>query len=242
MPVMELGNEAAEKFYQNVLGSLLKAKIPFMVGGTYAFSAYTGIKRKTKDLDLFCKTSDYPRILQLLQDEGFKIEITDARWIAKVKLEKFFIDFIFGTAHGVVSVDDTWLQLSRPAEVLGKKVRLIAPEELIWSKSLRGGRDRYEGPDINHLILKKGARMNWWRLLIRMEPHWEILFARILEFRFVYPSERGIVPIWLLEELISRVKNELTMPLPREKVCRGTLLSREDYRVDIDEWGFKDVG
>ena len=39
--------------------------LPFLLAGTYAVSAYTGITRPTKDLDIFCKAGDYPRILRM---------------------------------------------------------------------------------------------------------------------------------------------------------------------------------
>ena len=34
-----------------------------------------------------------------------------------------------------------------------------------------------------------------------MEPHWEVLLTHLLNFRFVYPTERDLVPRWLMEEL-----------------------------------------
>jgi hypothetical protein len=30
-------------------------------------------------------------------------------------------------------------------------------------------------------------------------------------------------------------------PPPTERICQGTLLSREQYLVDIERWGFKDA-
>ena len=53
----------AEDFYRESLGLLAESGIPFMLSGTYAVSAYTGIVRPTKDLDVFCKAGDYPSIL-----------------------------------------------------------------------------------------------------------------------------------------------------------------------------------
>ena len=54
---------AAEKFYAESLRELARTDIPFLVAGTFAVSAYTGVSRPTKDLDIFCKAGDYPRIL-----------------------------------------------------------------------------------------------------------------------------------------------------------------------------------
>ena len=61
-----------------------------------------------------------------------------------------------------------------------------------------------------------------------------------MNFGFIYPGERDIVPEWVLRELTDRLLRETKEPPPREKVCRGTLLSREQYLVDIAMWGYRD--
>jgi hypothetical protein len=212
-----------------------------MLGGTFAVSFYTGISRTTKDMDLFCKNGDYPRILKLLTENGYKIEITDARWLAKARLSKNFIDFIFGSAGGIAPVDQSWFEFAPITNFLGFSVQIIPTEELIWSKSFVQHRERSEGPDVNHLILKKGNTLDWNRLAMRMESHWEVLLSRLIEFRFVYPSERKLVPKWLLKELLERLNHELNLPEPKEKITRGPLLSRVDYEIDINDWGYKTI-
>jgi hypothetical protein len=58
-----LKNPEAEAFYTDALRELSGLGLPFLLAGTYAVAAYTGISRATKDLDVFCKAGDYPRIL-----------------------------------------------------------------------------------------------------------------------------------------------------------------------------------
>lgn len=232
---------SAEEFYAKALKFLLQTGTPFLVGGTYAFRSYTGITRETKDLDLFCKAGDYPRFLEALKTAGYKTEIVDARWLAKAWQDKHYIDLIFATRTHLQSVDDTWFIHAPEVSIFGEKVKLIPPEELIWSKSFVQHRNKYDGADVNHLILCKGKSLDWKRILSHMEAQWEVLFAHILNFRFVYPSERGIVPKWLMEELISRVKQQLTMPIPKDKVCRGPLLTSNEYEIDITQWRFKGI-
>ena len=233
--------EKAELFYVEAIRILNKLKIPFMVGGTYAFREYTGIQRKTKDLDLFAKSSDYPKILKELSNTGFETEITDARWLAKVKSKKFTIDIIFGSASGLALVDETWLDYAKPTYILGTHVKLMAPEELIWTKCYVQDRSRYEGSDIYHTILRQADTLNWKRILMRMEAHWEILLAHLINFRFVYPSEVKLIPKWLMEELMARINRQFDLPTPKDKVCRGPILSRRHYEIDIKEWGFRDI-
>lgn len=239
--VKNLASENAEKFYEQVLNTLLKHKIPFMVAGTYAFSAYTGIRRETKDFDIFVKGGNYQKILEILKNEGYRTEITDARWLAKVLKNGEFVDIIFGDISGLRSVDETWFGYAPTSTILDKTVKVLPVEELIWSKSYRMDREKYEGPDINHLILAEGENMDWKRLLQRMDQHWELLLGHLINFRFVYPSERKIIPKWLMIELLERVHQQFRLPSPKDKICRGPLLSRYHYTVDIDNWGFQDT-
>jgi hypothetical protein len=44
----------------------------------------------------------------------------------------------------------------------------------------------------------------------------------------------------VLSELSSRLQQELATPAPGERVCRGTILSRAQYLVDVARWGYAD--
>ena len=240
-PASELAPAQADTFYADSLRLLAASKIPFLVAGTFAVNCYTGINRATKDLDIFCKAGDFPRILLHFKGHGFEVEIEDERWIAKVRRGACFFDVIFASATAVVTVTDAWLQESHPAELYGVPVQLTPPTEMIWSKALLQNRHRYDGADIAHLILRQSERIDWQRLLGHMEQYWEVLLIHVLNFRFIYPSERDRVPRWLVEELLLRARQQVDLPLPQTRVCRGRLFSPEDYRVDVQEWGFADV-
>jgi hypothetical protein len=41
--------------------------------------------------------------------------------------------------------------------------------------------------------------------------------------------------------LLARLNDEVTKPPTNERVCRGTLISREQYLVDILQWGLVDA-
>ena len=40
---------------------------------------------------------------------------------------------------------------------------------------------------------------------------------------------------------MNRLMAELEVPTRDSKVCQGTLLSRAQYLVDVDEWGYEDA-
>jgi len=241
LPTTGVAQEEADQFYTDSLRILRNSQIPFLVAGTFAINCYTGINRATKDLDVFCKPGDFPRILLHFKDQGFETEIHDERWLAKVRRGKCFFDVIFSSAVAVVTITNQWFNESHPAELYGVPVQLTPPTEMIWSKALLQNRSRYDGADIAHLILRQSDRIDWRRLLEHMEQYWEVLLIHVLNFRFIYPSERDRVPRWLLDELLERARLHADLPISKTRVCRGRLFSPEDYRVDVMEWGFADL-
>ena len=231
----------AEAFYAESLRLLGESGIPFLLSGTYAVTAYTGIQRPTKDLDVFCKPGDYPKILDWFQGRGFKTEVEDERWIAKVWRGERFFDVIFNMSNATAPITDDWFSGCDTITVFGHEAKIVPPTELIWSKVFIQDRYRYDGADVVHVILKKHADIDWKRLLSHMDPYWEVLLTHLLNFRFVYPTERDLVPEWLMQELISRLQAQLRLPPAKVPVCRGRLFSPRDYVIDISEWGFADV-
>lgn len=229
----------AEAFYREVLQLLNESKIPFMLGGGFALRHYTGIYRDIKDLDLFCKGGDYTRILMFFAEHGFQTELTDVRWLAKIVKGDHFVDLIFNTVNNICTVDDVWFEHSVASELFGMPVRLIPVEEMIWCKIYVQNRERYDGSDVNHAILKQGRTLDWKRLWGRIEQHWHLLFAQILSFQFVYPTERDIIPSWLYDQLLELAKGQYNLPTPVEKVCLGPIIDQTQYGVDVKEWGYK---
>jgi hypothetical protein len=228
----------AEKFYQDALRSLIESDLPFLVGGAWAMRCYANITRDTKDLDIFCKASDYPLLLKRLAEDGYETELTDASWLAKARKGDHLIDLIFNSANRLCPVDDTWFEHARDFEILGQTVRLIPPEEQIWSKATVQDRFRFDGADVLHIIRHSGSTIDWNRLLRRMEPVWEVLLAHLTMFGFVYPSERECVPRWVMDDLLDRLRAQLDVPDSQDPICRGLLLSRTQYAIDLEEWGY----
>lgn len=234
-------HDEAMNFYSESVKIMQKSGIPFLVGGTFAVNAYTGINRPTKDIDFFCKPGDYPKLLNIFAENGYKTQVLDERWLAKVTKDKYYFDFIFSSPNGAATMNDNWLKESRTAKMLGHEVRLVPPTELVMLKTFVKSRTKYDGADVAHLILKKHKDIDWKRLLMYMEQYWEILFITMLNFRFIYPSERESIPRWLIDELDLRFHNQLALPTQKKKICRGRLLSKHDYETDIKEWGFEDL-
>jgi hypothetical protein len=232
---------AIRDFYCHALRLLKRAGIPFLVGGAYGLARYTDIVRHTKDFDIFVRPDDCPRVLALFAAEGYRTDLTFPHWLGKVFHDDAFIDVIFSSGKGVAVVDNGWFELAVPDTVLGEEARLCPPEEIVWSKGFVQERERFDGADIAHLLRGCGPTLDWRRLLDRYGQHWRVLLGHVLMFGFVYPADRDNVPAWVRRELLGRLEEELREPLPAEEVCRGTRLSREQYLIDISEWGYKDA-
>jgi hypothetical protein len=240
MIVTEHQRKEAHAFYREALELLDESGSNFMLGGAFCMFEYTGIYRDTKDLDIFCKASEYTRILKFFAEKGYKTELTDVRWLAKVFKGEYFIDIIFDTVNNICRVDDSWYAHSVEAQFVGRTVKLLPPEELIFCKLYVQNRERFDGADVNHVILKQGKNLNWERLMQRMDPHWHILLAQLIMFQFVYPSDfHEIIPRWLFDELIRRAQEQYDLPPAVERVCRGPIIDQTQYQIDIKDWNYK---
>jgi hypothetical protein len=228
-------------FYRDLLGALMQHDVPFLVGGGYAFIHYTGIERDMKDFDVFLRQSDWGLARDALRAAGFRVELTFPHWLGKAHRDDDFVDIIYGSGNGAVPVDDAWFTHAVDDHVLGLPVRLVPREELIWSKAYVMERERYDGGDVLHLVRLCGAELDWARLVERFGEHWQVLLAHLVLLHFSYPSDRELVPRVVMDELLHRMHETLDAdPLPG-RVCRGTLLSRAQFLVDLEELGYSDA-
>lgn len=240
MIVTEEQKLEARTFYREAITLLQECGVDFLLGGGFAMFHYTGMFRDTKDLDVFCRASDYPKILKHFSQKGYETQLTDVRWLAKIFKGEYFVDVIFSSVNNICIVDDSWFHHASAGEFAGLPVRFLSAEELIWCKAYVQNRERYDGADINHIILKHGKNLDWHRLLKRLDPHWHLLLSHLIMFQFVYPSDfHDIIPRWLFDELMNRAHEQYDLPSAVEKVCRGPVIDNTQYSVDIREWHYK---
>jgi hypothetical protein len=226
-------------FYRRVMHELEASAIPFLVGGAYAFERYTGIGRHTKDFDLFVHPRDVERALDVLGADGCRTDVPFPHWLAKAHCGDNVVDLIFSSGNGVALVDDDWFRHSVAETVLDVSVRLIPAEEMIWSKAFIMERERYDGADVAHVLRACAETLDWPRLFRRFGAGWRVLLQHLVLFGFIYPCERSRVPAAVMRELVGRLDGELTRPAP-DRVCQGTLISRAQYLVDVERWGYAD--
>ena len=227
-------------FYLKVLQALQDCDAPFLVGGAHALRHYAGIQRNTKDFDIFVRREDYDTVMAALDASGCNTELTFPHWLGKATSEHALVDVIFSSGNGVSLVDDDWFRYAMPGLVFDVPARICPPEEMIWSKAFVAERERYDGADIMHLLLACAEALDWDRLLRRFGPHWRVLLSHLCLFGFVYPSERARIPGWVMTALMEMLEQEIQAGPAANRLCQGTLISREQYLPDIEQWSFED--
>jgi len=228
-------------FYRRALIALQAAQVPFLVGGGYALAHYAGIIRHTKDLDIFVYPHHCAQALEVLHTTGYYTELTFPHWLGKACSSSDCIDVIFSSGNCIATVDEAWFAHAEAGSVLGIPVHFCPPEEMLWSKSYVMERERYDGADIMHLLHACSAQFDWHRLLRRFGAHWRVLVNYLILFGFVYPAKQSCIPTWVMQDLLDRLQHEVHHPAPTDQLCQGTLLSRAQYLVDIECWGYHDA-
>jgi hypothetical protein len=227
-------------FYKDVVQRLDSAGIPFAIGGAYAFAHFTGIHRDTKDLDLMLKRADLERALETLESAGYTSEITFPHWLAKVYCGEDFVDLIFNSGNGVAPVDDEFFLYAPEDVMFDLPVRVCPIEEMIWTKAFVMERERYDGADIAHLLHVATGSIDWPRLLRRFGAHWRLLLNHLILIGYIYPHEQAGVPSAVMQELLERLCRENNVRRRGGPICGGTLVSREQFLVDVQSWGYTD--
>ena len=106
----EKANTEALEFYREAMQLLQECGASYLIGGAFAIFHHTGIYRDTKDLDIYCTASEYPKILKYFGSKGYRTELTDVRWLAKIFKGEYYIDIIFDTPNNICRVDEEWFQ------------------------------------------------------------------------------------------------------------------------------------
>jgi len=228
------------ELFRDVLLLFEGAGLRYAVAGAFALREHTGVCRFTKDLDLFLQPEAASEALAFLREEGFPCEIRDPVWLAKTHRDGFFVDLITGMSNGVMSVDASWIERARLANVLGVETRVLAPEELLASKLFVVRRERFDGADIAHILFATHGKLEWARILELVGEHWELLLWALVLFRYVYPAHSNYVPQTVWQDLLARFSEQVRLP-GTSGGFRGGLIDDATFAIDVEEWGFEDI-
>jgi predicted nucleotidyltransferase len=230
----------ADRLHRRSMVALQDANVPFLIGGAYVVEVYAGVSRHTKDFDLYLRPQHVDSALDAFKCAGYKTEKTFPHWLAKAEDGRDCIDLIFRAGNGLCEVDDSWFERAHDSEFLGLRVKLCAPEEMIWMKAYIMERERFDGADVAHILQSCAENIDWAHLVRRFGPDWRVLFSHLVLFGYIYPGERDKIPAAIMDDLIARLRSE-KRTAGASRICRGTLLSRKQYLLDIRERGFRDA-
>jgi Nucleotidyl transferase of unknown function (DUF2204) len=228
------------EFHRKSVAALHAAEVPFLIGGAYVVEVYAGVSRGTKDFDLYVRPDHVKAALGALARAGYETELTFPHWLAKATRAGDVVDLIFRAGNGLCEVDDSWFERALDEKLLGLPVKLCAPEEMIWMKAYIMERERFDGADIAHILRCYAAEIDWPHLVRRFGPDWRVLLSHLILFGYIYPGERARIPAGVMEDLMTRLRGEANTSGP-DRLCRGTLLSRQQYLMDVQEWGLRDA-
>jgi hypothetical protein len=232
--------EEQATLFREVLTALEQKHIPYAVSGAFALRQHTGICRFTKDLDLFMTAETSKGAFAYLREQGFECEVHDPVWLAKARKGEFFVDLITGMSNGVIVVEDSWIQRSRPAVIHCVTTRVLAPEELVASKLFLDKRERFDGADIAHVIYGTYGSFDWDREMELAGEHWEMLLWSLVLFHYVYPAHAHYVPDRIWKELLQRFQCSLVHRDPKARF-RGSLVDERMFAIDLNEWGLDNL-
>ncbi len=228
------------RVYREALTVLNRSGLRYAVGAAFARYVYTNIWRQTKDLDVFVTADDLAAVMDALKAAGFETEIRERNWLAKAWKDGHFLDLIFGNGHGQFLIDERSFEGCKQGKVLGVMTNLIPIEEMIASAVYVAGRNRFDGPEVAHLIRAVKGKLDWNRILERLGDNQELLLWHLLLFDFVYPGHSNYLPQELMAELFAAVQERWKRKNRNSKSFRGTLLDPFSWTVDVEDWGYED--
>jgi hypothetical protein len=229
-----------DRLHRRSVLALQDAGIPFLIGGAYVVEIYAGVSRRTKDFDLYLRPQHVDAAVDALKRAGYKTEKTFPHWLAKAARGRDCVDLIFRAGNGLCEVDDSWFERAQSSDFLDLRVKLCAPEETIWMKAYIMERERFDGADIAHILQSCAERLDWSHLVRRFGPDWRVLLSHLVLFGYIYPGERDKIPAAIMDDLVARLRGE-RRTAGADRICRGTLLSRKQYLLDIQERRFRDA-
>lgn len=191
--------------FRPALQAVSALRVPFAIGGGLAISLYTGQWRNSKDIDLYVLPQDRDAVIGAVLGTGlsdyFDQQPYDRSWIFRSARDGVIVDVMWALANGEGQVEPVWLARGSCADVCGETLRLLAPEEMFWSKVHVVQRDRCDWPDLMNLLYTTGAHFDWGRVLQRMAGHEGLLAAILSLFAWIAPGRARRLPDWLWRRL-----------------------------------------
>jgi hypothetical protein len=180
------------RIYEEVIRGAEAREIPFVLAGAFAVGAYTGTWRNTKDLDLGIMERDRDAMIETLLEAGledyYEQAPYDRGWIYRGCRDGTIVDVIWAMANRRAFFDEQWISRAPEASFMGRTLKVMPAEELIWDKMYIVQRQRCDWPDVLNLLHCTAARLDWDHLLERVGEDRMLLAALLSVFRWMCPG------------------------------------------------------
>ena len=172
---------------------------------------------------------------------GCHTELTFPHWLGKAMCGDDFVDVIFSSGNGSRSRRRLVRRTRSTARCSACRCMLSPAEEMIWSKAFIMERERFDGADVHHILRARAARSTGRaccaasaRTGACCSPTWCCSASSTR-------ATRSGIPAWVIEQLITALTRRRARRRRTSTLCYGTLLSRAQYLIDIDKWGYEDA-
>jgi hypothetical protein len=188
--------------FRKVIARARERGVDFALAGGFATSFYTAAWRNTKDVDLCVRPRDRDAMVQATVDAGLHDYHDEAPydrgWIYRATGQGVIVDIIWQLANYTAEVDDAWVELGPEVTVYGDTLRLVPPEEMIFSKIHVVQRERCDFPDIVNILYACGAQIDWPCLLERLAGDEQLLASVVAFYGWLAPGRARTIPdpVW----------------------------------------------
>jgi hypothetical protein len=156
-------------------------------------------------MDLCVLPLDRDAMVQITNEAGlhdlYDEKPYDRGWIYRSIEDGIIVDIIWQLANYQGEVDEAWLTSGPEVTLHGDQVRLVAPEEIIWSKIHIVQRERCDFPDIINILYACGAELDWTRLMQRLKGEERLLASVVSLFSWLAPGRARQFPEWIWRKL-----------------------------------------
>ena len=125
----------------------------------------------------------------------------DRNWIYRGYKDGGIVDVIWQMANYRTACGDDWLTRGPTIMLYDQSVRLLAPEELMWSKLYVMQRERCDWPDLLNIVHAVGPEMDWDHLLRCVGDDAPLVGGLLNVFGWLCPARARQLPEWLWDRL-----------------------------------------
>jgi predicted nucleotidyltransferase len=194
------------KIYKEAVDVLERAGVGYVIGGGIAIMAY-GRTRDTKDIDLYILDRDRDRALRALAQAGFEVDpMPGVNWLCKGFKKGITVDFIIENVGGMHTTEET-LAHGFWARIMGYRMRIMSPEDLIVRKIMAMRSDRNDWFDCISVLSSTYETFDW-DYFMKVAS---VDYQRALSFLLYVRSDREHVvpvPYRTVRELMKKVKEK----------------------------------